>query len=358
MVNPFDMKTLGDYMQAEEEFKLRKAKEAQEIATAKAKVENPSLGGSIPSAIQVNSAIQKALDAGDTTTANRLAWLHRAGAYGIDTFPSDAAQPPVVMPTPSAPANDMPALPRVSGVENIPTGGTIFNGGGSSIAAQQARNEAMKSAAKEEAKLKQQLTYNPQIKQAEEMAKTRAGAEVELEERVAGMPQLMNTVGELRRLGKKATYTLAGQGRDWATRQAGLPVGEGAVARKEYVSLVDNQILPLLRQTFGAQFTQAEGQSLKATLGDPNGSPEEKDAVLQSFINQKKQTINTLERQLGYPVTNWDAGELPSPEVLAMGVGKAATTPAPPQKGQKIDGYWFLGGDPADPKNYKKVGGQ
>lgn len=118
----------------------------------------------------------------------------------------------------------------------------------------------------------------------------------------ANMPQLEKTVNRLSELGKKATYTMAGRAGDTARREAGLPVGEGAIARAEYISLVDNQILPLLRQTFGAQFTQKEGESLKITLGDPNKSPEEKDAVLRSFIQQKMATIDSLRRETGEPV--------------------------------------------------------
>jgi hypothetical protein len=62
--------------------------------------------------------------------------------------------------------------------------------------------------------------------------------------------------------------------------------------------MVDNQILPLLRETFGAQFTLQEGQSLKTTLGDPEKSPQEKRAVLEAFIEQKVRNIEALELQL------------------------------------------------------------
>ena len=74
---------------------------------------------------------------------------------------------------------------------------------------------------------------------------------------------------------------------------------ESAIARKEYIAKVDNEVLPLLRQTFGAQFTQKEGESLKLTLGDPNATPEEKDAVLRSFIDAKRSQIETKNRRIG-----------------------------------------------------------
>ena len=51
--------------------------------------------------------------------------------------------------------------------------------------------------------------------------------------------------------------------------------------------MIDNQVLPLLKATFGAAFTVSEGDKLSATLGDINLSPDEKDAALDAFIEQK-----------------------------------------------------------------------
>lgn len=157
--------------------------------------------------------------------------------------------------------------------------------------------------AQEAGKLEAKLELEPSVAEAvavaKEVGKEKGIAEAELNSRVASFPNLEVVVNELSDLGKIATFTLAGQVRDAARRQAGLEVGSGAIARKEYMSKVDNEILPLLRQTFGAQFTEREGQSLKATLGDPDASPAEKDAVLKSFIATKAAQIETLKRQTG-----------------------------------------------------------
>ena len=59
------------------------------------------------------------------------------------------------------------------------------------------------------------------------------------------------------------------------------------------------KFLPLLRDTFGAAFTVKEGETLRATLGDPNYSPAEKDAVLSAFIDQKNNKVMALKRQIG-----------------------------------------------------------
>lgn len=122
-----------------------------------------------------------------------------------------------------------------------------------------------------------------------------------LVEMEANLPRLETVVGQLSNLGNTATYTKSGQAYDTVRRELGLDPRKAAVARKEYITKVDNEVLPLLRQTFGAQFTQKEGESLKLTLGDPNASPAEKDAVLRSFIDSKRAQIQTQRRKVGLP---------------------------------------------------------
>ena len=115
----------------------------------------------------------------------------------------------------------------------------------------------------------------------------------------ASFPRLEEVAKQLSELGKSATYTKTGQALDIARREFGMDPRQSAVARKEYISKVDNEVLPLLRQTFGSAFTQKEGESLKLTLGDPNATSEEKDAVLRSFIDSKRADIQTKNRRFG-----------------------------------------------------------
>ncbi len=122
-----------------------------------------------------------------------------------------------------------------------------------------------------------------------------AGAKLSAME--ASMPRLDAAVLKLSELGKKATYTKAGQVRDVALRETGQDVGAGAIARASYMAHVKANILPLLKQTFGAQFTVAEGDSLLATLGSPDMHPREKDAVLEAFIENKWAEVMSLRRQ-------------------------------------------------------------
>jgi hypothetical protein len=113
------------------------------------------------------------------------------------------------------------------------------------------------------------------------------------------MPGLQKVVSELDVLADQATYTTAGQLRDYGMKELGMEPTESAVARAKYVAMVDNQVLPMLRDTFGAQFTVVEGETLRKTLGDPNKSPAEKKAVLSAFIEQKARNIEAAARQGG-----------------------------------------------------------
>jgi hypothetical protein len=113
------------------------------------------------------------------------------------------------------------------------------------------------------------------------------------------MPGLESVVTQLDGLSEKATYTAAGQLLDSGMRQAGMEPREGAVAREQYIAVVNNQVLPMLRDTFGAAFTVQEGESLRATLGAADKSPKEKQAVLKAFIEQKRRDIEALARQTG-----------------------------------------------------------
>lgn len=168
----------------------------------------------------------------------------------------------------------------------------------------------------------------------------------------SSLPRLEQVVGELSGLGKTATYTIAGQTLDSAKRQAGLPVGEGAVTRTEYISKVDNEVLPLLRQTFGAAFTQKEGESLKATLGDANKSPEEKDAVLRSFIATKQAQIETAKRRVGGFTENMMNTPNSPDNIGSMGQGNnSAITQPVDQIAPVLQG----GGEPLTPQEQAEL---
>jgi len=120
----------------------------------------------------------------------------------------------------------------------------------------------------------------------------------EYENMVSKMPELLDTVANLDKVGANATYTTAGQALDSFRRQVGMNPRQSSKDRAAYISMIDNQVLPLLRDTFGAQFTEREGNTLRKTLGDPNVHPEEKHAQLSAFIRQKQMSIESKARKL------------------------------------------------------------
>lgn len=146
--------------------------------------------------------------------------------------------------------------------------------------------------------MKADPNYQAIVEEAKEIGKINAGNKEEYNDYVSTMPELKKQVDRLNELSKTATYTIAGVAKDSITRQMGLPVGKGAIARTEYMAVIDNQVLPLLKKTFGAQMTVIEGDRLRATLGDVTKSPAEKQAVLNAFIRQKEMNIQSQARKV------------------------------------------------------------
>lgn len=124
-------------------------------------------------------------------------------------------------------------------------------------------------------------------------------AEAMLDVMTANMPELESAVVSMGNLGDKATYNWAGRIGDEGSKQLGEEPTEGALARAEYVSRARQEILPLLRLTFGAAFTEKEGDKLMETLADADAHPKVKRRILAAFIEKKRNQIKSLQRQTG-----------------------------------------------------------
>jgi len=171
-----------------------------------------------------------------------------------------------------------------------------------SLSAQVAASSGREAGATESAKLNAQLGFKPAIaeavKTAEASAKSRGESLSEVGRAKASLPGITEVVNKLITLSDVATYTLAGRAFDEVTKQLGFGATEGATARAKMESLVSNQILPLLRDTFGAQFTEREGESLRKTMLDIDASPDQKKEILNAFLEQKIRDIETKENNL------------------------------------------------------------
>lgn len=171
------------------------------------------------------------------------------------------------------------------------------------VAQSQAQIAGSKAGATEQGKSDVQLAMKPKIqaavKQAEQEAKDKGETVSALTRAKAALPGLQEVSQKLKTLADVATYTIGGKAFDEVVKQLGFGSTEGATARAKMISIVDNQVLPLLRDTFGAAFTAAEGDRLRDTFIDPDASPEQKKATLDAFIEQKVRNIETQERELG-----------------------------------------------------------
>lgn len=156
---------------------------------------------------------------------------------------------------------------------------------------------AAEERAKTEAKNSTDLVGLPKIRaaiaEAEAAAKSKGETLSDYKRAKVSMAGLQETISTLKSLAPIATHTYTGRGFDLVAKELGFGATKGSTARAKYVAIVSNQVLPLLKQTFGAAFTAKEGEKLEATMGDANAAPQEKIAQLEAFIEQKMRDLET-----------------------------------------------------------------
>ena len=164
-----------------------------------------------------------------------------------------------------------------------------------------ADQKAAESLAAEAGKLTAQLKFKPQItkavKLAEKEATERGDVLNDLSRAEAGLPGLIKATDNLKELAVAATSTYGGRFFDLIAKESGWGSTKGANARTKYIAIIDNQVLPLLKQTFGGAMTEGEGLRLSNTFGDPNATPEQKMLQTEAFIEQKLRDIERLKAQ-------------------------------------------------------------
>jgi hypothetical protein len=198
------------------------------------------------------------------------------------------------------PRASMSAQERIAGDQNLTT--------------RVATSQSEIAGATEGAKLRSELAFKPAItkavKLAEKAATEKGEVLTDLARMQAGLPGIKEAVNELVELSSIATSTLGGRAFDFAVKESGFGSTKGADARAKLIAIVDNQVLPLLRVTFGAAFTAKEGETLKDSLVNPNSSPSQKKEQLSAFIAQKERDIITKQSQLGTAPTANNAPQL------------------------------------------------
>jgi hypothetical protein len=169
------------------------------------------------------------------------------------------------------------------------------------VADSQAIIEGAKSGAKERGSAEVKSVFAPRLAAAIQTAKTKAESEgkvfSDLAKAEAGLPAVKDLIVQLKDLSEISTSNLSGRAFNSVVRELGFGATEGGTARAKFIAIVDNTLLPLLKQTFGAAFTVSEANQLKATLGDPNLSAGERNAQLDAFIENKTNEVRGLKRQ-------------------------------------------------------------
>lgn len=220
-----------------------------------------------------------------------------------------------------------------------PVGGAIVRKGTGETIEEQRLAEIEKKRLEEEAKLKVKGRLAPKVEAdiiaAKEEAKSKGEKLSALNQAKAALPGLQDVVSSLRSLAPIATSTFTGKAFDIVAKEAGFGATEGATARARFISIIDNEMLPLLKQTFGAAFTVEEGKALKATLGDPDAAPEAKMAQLDSFIESKLRQIETQEREVG-----GDQQVTPAPQGAELQEGVIIRNPQTGERLQLVQGQW------------------
>lgn len=138
-----------------------------------------------------------------------------------------------------------------------------------------------------------------------------AAIQQEVHERNANLPALLENTKKLKDLADTATQTIWGEGRDWVKGRMFGQDTEGGMARAAFESYLRGSVLPSLRATYGAQFTQVEGDNLVKTLSDPTAAPGTKMAAIDAFVENAETQLRAARAELesyGNPTNTGGAG--------------------------------------------------
>ena len=146
------------------------------------------------------------------------------------------------------------------------------------------------------------LSQNPEqvgkISTSREMGKNLAGDLNKFRTLSSQLPAMRSTIESLKGLADDATYTRFGSAIDTTLKElAGMSL-KGAEAKELYEAKIRDVLLEQLRPTFGAQFTEREGERLIGLLGKPNQTPEQKKALLTSYLEEYVKNIESLRAGL------------------------------------------------------------
>lgn len=303
--------------------------------------------GSVPAAIQVAKEIERRKAVGDIDGANLL--HQTAKTYAIDRGMNayglaDALNQPAIQPAVNAPSSLPPVFTGLDPAEEsrqailrqqqttgvspaqrrdltpqaIP--GYAEQSGG--IKATQKR---METQAQKDVELKMNPLIAAQTAEKTETGKGLGETKNTYEDFMSAAPGIADAGNQLYMLADTSTYTLAGRGRDMFLRQFNFDPTDSAKAKAKAETIIATMVLPLLRPTFGAQFTAAEGKWMRDTLGDPNLSGPERQAQIKARMDGWQRQAEQLSRRTG--------ADAPASDMFAVNETAAPTAVNKPRGG-------------------------
>lgn len=302
------VKTFDDYQRLEQEFQLKKQLAQQNLALLQS-------GAKLPAAMQLANAYQQKIAAGDIEGANALAQFAKTVDKGVMIDQTGSYQ----------------ALPGYA-----PAVGEI---------------EGTKAGAKQQAEKDVDVVMNPLIVGGESAARNRS--ELEYAAPIAEQKETGKMTGEVAG-GKLKKQTQAGNMID-LVEEAKILLPKATSGRLDTVGKAGKAIAGISDEK-----TQADNQlgviaaGLVSNVPRMEGPQSDKDVIMYreaagDIANTNKpykdrlaalETIEKLQQKY--------AGGINSPQG-----SEVVLQPALPQKGDVVDGYLFMGGDAADPKNWR-----
>jgi hypothetical protein len=132
--------------------------------------------------------------------------------------------------------------------------------------------------------------------------------------------------------------------------------GDPAAAAKtsEYNSIVTGQALDNLRAIFGGNPTEGERKILMDIQAAPTMSVPEREALLartEQAVMNRQAAAQTKAQSIRSGTFATQGGAMPPSPVG----GLPGAAPQGPQPGTVMDGYQFMGGNPSDPRSWRRV---
>ena len=149
-------------------------------------------------------------------------------------------------------------------------------------------------AAQNQAKKTEQSEYEKAL--GREQAKKESEAAENLQKQESLYEKSSQMADELVKLADEATYSLFGRGLDGLAHLFGFGT-KGSIAREKYKQTIANQLIPQLKQMLGGQFTEKDREALMDTLGNPNSTPAEKKAAIQSFMETRLRELQAAQKE-------------------------------------------------------------